>query len=96
VGTTAFEVIVKKQIRRLEEPSLRCCQLVYDELIRILGQLLVKTVGVRRVEVVEAVLQADMTYHPNIKVVFQALPGAARSIQLGRHQLFQRVDGSYE
>lgn len=45
VGTTAFEVIVKQQIRRLEDPSLRCCQLVYDELIRILGQLLVKTVG---------------------------------------------------
>jgi replication fork clamp-binding protein CrfC len=46
VGTTAFEVIVKQQIRRLEEPALRCCQLVYDELIRILGQLLVKTVSI--------------------------------------------------
>lgn len=45
VGTTAFEVIVKQQIRRLEEPSLRCCALVYDELIRILGQLLGKTVS---------------------------------------------------
>ena len=44
VGTTAFEVIVKQQIRRLEEPSLRCCTLVYDELIRILGHLLTKTV----------------------------------------------------
>lgn len=44
VGTTAFEVIVKQQIRRLEDPSIKCCQLVYDELIRILGQLLVKTV----------------------------------------------------
>jgi hypothetical protein len=30
----------------LEEPALRCCQLVYDELIRILGQLLVKTVSI--------------------------------------------------
>ncbi|KAK4687255.1 vacuolar protein sorting-associated protein 1, partial [Tremellales sp. Uapishka_1] len=45
VGTTAFEVIVKQQIRRLEEPALRCCTLIYDELIRILGQLLVKTVS---------------------------------------------------
>ena len=44
VGTTAFEVIVKQQIKRLEEPSLKCCQLVYDELIRILGQLLAKVV----------------------------------------------------
>ena len=45
VGTTAFEVIVKQQIKRLEEPALKCCQLVYDELIRILGQLLGKIVS---------------------------------------------------
>jgi hypothetical protein len=45
VGTTAFEVIVKQQIKRLEEPSIKCCQLVYDELIRILGQLLAKVVS---------------------------------------------------
>lgn len=43
VGTTAFEVIVKQQIRRLEEPSTKCCTLVYDELVRILSQLLAKT-----------------------------------------------------
>ncbi|KAF2734335.1 V-type ATPase [Polyplosphaeria fusca] len=43
VGTTAFEVVVKQQIKRLEEPSLKCVSLVYDELIRILGQLLGKT-----------------------------------------------------
>jgi len=42
VGTTAFEVIVKQQIRRLEDPSLKCSGLVYDELIRILSQLLQK------------------------------------------------------
>jgi len=48
VGTTAFEVIVKQQINRLEEPSLKCCQLVYDELIRILGQLLAKIQAFRR------------------------------------------------
>jgi len=45
VGTTAFEVIVKQQIKRLEDPSLKCCQLVYEELIRILGQLLGKIVS---------------------------------------------------
>jgi dynamin 1-like protein len=48
VGTTAFEVIVKQQIKRLEDPSLKCCQLVYDELIRILGQLLTKVQAFRR------------------------------------------------
>ncbi|KGO63582.1 Dynamin [Penicillium italicum] len=42
VGTTAFELIVKQQIRRLEEPSLKCISLVYDELVRILSQLLTK------------------------------------------------------
>lgn len=45
VGTAAFEVIVKQQIKRLEDPSVKCCQLVYDELIRILSQLLGKIVG---------------------------------------------------
>ncbi|EMD34409.1 hypothetical protein CERSUDRAFT_117286 [Gelatoporia subvermispora B] len=48
VGTQAFEVIVKQQIKRLEEPGLKCAQLVYDELIRILGQLLAKIQAFRR------------------------------------------------
>ena len=48
VGTTAFEVIVKQQIRRLEEPSLKCSSLVYDELVRILAQLLAKNTSFRR------------------------------------------------
>ncbi|KAE8135263.1 ATP synthase alpha/beta family, nucleotide-binding domain-containing protein [Aspergillus pseudotamarii] len=42
VGTTAFELIVKQQIKRLEDPSTKCISLVYDELVRILGQLLNK------------------------------------------------------
>ena len=48
VTTSAFEVIVKQQIRRLEEPSLKCCSLVYDELVRILSQLLAKNTQFRR------------------------------------------------
>jgi len=42
VGTAAFEVLVKQQIRRLEEPSLKCASMVYDELVRILNKLLQK------------------------------------------------------
>ncbi|KAI9594920.1 Dynamin central region-domain-containing protein [Syncephalis fuscata] len=42
VATTAFEVIVKQQIKRLEDPSLKCVALVFDELLRILSQLLQK------------------------------------------------------
>ncbi|KAJ3355140.1 vacuolar protein sorting-associated protein 1 [Allomyces javanicus] len=44
VGAQAFEVLVKQQIKRLEDPSLKCVQLVYDELARILAQLLQKPV----------------------------------------------------
>lgn len=46
VGTTAFELIVKQQIKRLEDPSLKCVSLVYDELVRILTQLLQKHVRI--------------------------------------------------
>ncbi|KAK5071170.1 vacuolar protein sorting-associated protein 1 [Lithohypha guttulata] len=42
VGTAAFELIVKQQIKRLEDPSLKCVALVFDELVRILTQLLAK------------------------------------------------------
>ncbi|KAL7006063.1 vacuolar protein sorting-associated protein 1 [Cystobasidiomycetes sp. EMM_F5] len=48
VGTGAFEVIVKQQVKRFEEPSLRCASLVYDELVRILGQLLQKNQTFKR------------------------------------------------
>lgn len=42
VATTAFELIIKQQIKRLEEPSVKCINMVYDELVRILSQLLTK------------------------------------------------------
>ncbi|EEB07297.2 dynamin family protein Vps1 [Schizosaccharomyces japonicus yFS275] len=44
MGTAAFEVIVKQQIRRLEDPSLKCVNLIFDELVRILTQLLQKPI----------------------------------------------------
>ncbi|KAI9505691.1 vacuolar protein sorting-associated protein 1 [Coemansia spiralis] len=42
VATSAFEVIVRKQIKRLEDPSLKCVMLTYEELVRIVNQLLNK------------------------------------------------------
>ncbi|KAJ2809104.1 vacuolar protein sorting-associated protein 1 [Coemansia furcata] len=42
VDTNAFKVIVKQQIKRLEDPCLRCVSMVYDELVRIINQLLGK------------------------------------------------------
>ncbi|KAJ1543697.1 vacuolar protein sorting-associated protein 1 [Cladochytrium tenue] len=37
-------VLVKQQIRRLEDPSLKCVSMIYDELVRILNKLLSKPV----------------------------------------------------
>ena len=45
VGSTAFEVLVKQQIKRLEDPSLKCVNMIYDELVRILNQLLQRQVS---------------------------------------------------
>jgi dynamin 1-like protein len=44
VGTAAFEILVKQQIKRLEDPSVKCCTMIYDELVRILNRLLQKPV----------------------------------------------------
>ncbi|KAG9011542.1 vacuolar protein sorting-associated protein 1 [Tulasnella sp. JGI-2019a] len=53
VGTAAFEVIIKQQIRRLEEPSQKCCQLIYDELTRILSQIVGKMPTLKRFPALE-------------------------------------------
>ena len=36
VSELSFELLVKKQIARLEEPSIRCVELVHEELERII------------------------------------------------------------
>ena len=36
VPEISFELLVKRQIRRLEEPSLRCVELVHEEMQRII------------------------------------------------------------
>lgn len=43
VGTEAFEVLVKQQIKRFEEPSLRLVSLIFDELVRMLKQIISQT-----------------------------------------------------
>ena len=32
----SFELLVKRQIKRLEEPALRCVELVHEEMQRII------------------------------------------------------------
>ena len=36
VPEVSFELLVKRQIRRLEEPSMRCIELVHEEMQRII------------------------------------------------------------
>lgn len=36
VPEVSFELLVKRQIKRLEEPSMRCVELVHEELQRII------------------------------------------------------------
>ena len=38
VPEIAFDLLVKKQIVRLEEPSIQCCELIFDELLSIANQ----------------------------------------------------------
>ena len=42
VATQGFEVIVKQQIDRFVDPSMRCITLIYEELVKILGNILVR------------------------------------------------------
>jgi len=74
---------VKQQIKRLEDPSLKCCQLVYDELIRILGQLLSKIVSSCFRGVKERV------FHLLRPAIFQAVPRTAREVQQRSCKLLQ-------
>lgn len=39
IPETSFELLVKRQVSRLDEPSMQCIELVYDELQRIVSQL---------------------------------------------------------
>jgi replication fork clamp-binding protein CrfC len=87
VGTTAFEVIIKQQIKRIEEPSLKCASLVYDELMRILNQLLSKNVS--RFAVYRYCATPIVLSFPGR---IQALPSSPRPILRDRSELLPQVD----
>ncbi|XP_068715163.1 dynamin-1-like protein [Montipora capricornis] len=65
VPEISFELLVKRQIRRLEEPSLRCVELVHEEMQRIVQHAFSQVMEVKRfprlhdkiVEVVTNLLQ---------------------------------------
>eukprot|EP01135_Chromosphaera_perkinsii_P003144 Nk52_evm33s236 gene=Nk52_evmTU33s236 len=66
VPEVSFELLVKKQIKRLEDPSLRCCELVHEELNRIVfqceGQELMRFHKLRQqvIDVVNSLLKARL------------------------------------
>lgn len=62
VATSSFEVIVKQQIGRFEEPSLRCIALIYDELVRILNQILQKPLFKRYPQLRETLYNETLLY----------------------------------
>lgn len=80
---------MKQQIKRLEDPSLKCCQLVYEELIRILGQLLGKIVSL-----CFCTRYKERGFHLLCLAIFQAVPRATRKVQQRRCQLLQGRHGT--
>ncbi|XP_065067345.1 dynamin-1-like protein [Rhopilema esculentum] len=48
VPEISFELLVKRQIQRLEEPSLRCVELVHEEMQRIIQHSLLQVLEIRR------------------------------------------------
>ncbi|EGG23801.1 dynamin like protein [Cavenderia fasciculata] len=63
IPEVSFELLVKRQVSRLEDPSTQCVELVYDELQRIIAQLEAKELSrfinlkSRVIEVVNNLLQ---------------------------------------
>eukprot|EP00111_Clytia_hemisphaerica_P002853 TCONS_00008044-protein len=65
VPEISFELLVKRQISKLEEPSLRCVEMVHEEMQRIIQHSLQQTIEIRRfpklhdqiVDVVSSLLQ---------------------------------------
>ena len=68
VPEISFELLVKRQIKKLEEPALRCVEMVYEELHRIVKHSLNQIPDVRRfphlqdriADVVASLLQAQL------------------------------------
>ena len=65
VPEVSFELLVKRQIRRLEEPSLRCIELVHEEMQRIIQHC--------GVEVQQEMLRFPQLHERIIDVVTQLL-----------------------
>ncbi|XP_028968136.1 dynamin-1-like protein isoform X2 [Galendromus occidentalis] len=65
VPEVSFELLVKRQIRRLEEPSLRCVELVHEEMQRIIQHC--------GIEVQQEMLRFPKLHESIVEVVTQLL-----------------------
>ncbi|KAI9325076.1 Dynamin central region-domain-containing protein [Obelidium mucronatum] len=88
VGTAAFEVLVKQQIKRLEDPGLKCVSMVYDELVRILNRLLQKPVFKRFPELRERLYNVVIGFFkkcmsPTNKLVSDLIASEATYVNTG-------------
>ena len=65
VSELSFELLVKKQIARLEEPSIRCVELVHEELERIIQTCMSKELRrfPRLVEQLKEAVSGKVRYH---------------------------------
>ena len=59
----AFEAIVKKQIGRLKEPSLKCIDLVVQELTNVVRSVAEKVEELKEQEYVDAFVVLSASYH---------------------------------
>jgi len=76
IPEASFELLVKGQITRLEEPSIQCVELVYDELQRIVSQLETKELlrfAQLREQVVEVVNNLLNKYKTPTKAMISSL-----------------------
>jgi len=86
VASQTFEVLIKQQIRRLEEPCIKCVQMVFDELSRILSQILQKPVR----------LEFFLIFFPLFSADFQAIPSAEGALLRRRHCLLPQGHGAHD
>jgi dynamin 1-like protein len=86
----AFEALLQVQIRRLEDPCLRCVSFVFDELVRIADQCAVRMdrYPVLRRRVYEVTVDLLRTYRPHAEEHLKATIGAETTYINSNHPEF--------
>ena len=83
VSSRPFTILLRKQIERFRDPCLRCVQLIYDELIRILNQILAKTTFQRYPELKRSISKVFIEYLRNRLVPTNSLVEDLIKMEIG-------------